>query len=184
MSKFHRAVNPLGPGRREEWRLCLGFLGYRVSNMGRVKNPRGELMNQGITRHGYVWCGGMGSVHRLVAKAFIPRIPGKPFVNHMDCRKTRNCVANLEWVTHKENCAHAAANGRYLPTTGENHWTRKTPDRRKIGELNGRAKLTAAQVKEIKYALAAQSLTEVGKRFGVTKQAIYRIRKGLNWRTI
>jgi len=46
-------------------------------------------------------------VHRLVSEAFIPRIPGKPAVNHIDGDRQNNKVENLEWVTYSENSQHA-----------------------------------------------------------------------------
>lgn len=56
------------------------------------------------------------SVHRLVATAFIPNPEGKPEVNHKDLDKLNNQDANLEWMTHAENLAHArAALGNWSP---------------------------------------------------------------------
>lgn len=49
--------------------------------------------------------------HRLVAEALIPNPDNKPYVNHKDGDKLNNHPSNLEWVSAKENTAHAVSYG-------------------------------------------------------------------------
>lgn len=59
-------------------------------------------------------------VHRLVARYFVPNPSHKPCVNHKDGNKMNNSSSNLEWVSHKENTAHALRMGLYrLPRKNE-----------------------------------------------------------------
>lgn len=43
------------------------------------------------------------TVHRLVAKAFIPNPEGLPEIDHINGDKTNNMVENLQWISHVEN---------------------------------------------------------------------------------
>ena len=51
-------------------------------------------------------------VHRLVAEAYLPNPDEKPIINHKDENKHNNSVANLEWVTAKENINYSVASRR------------------------------------------------------------------------
>ena len=43
------------------------------------------------------------SIHRLVAKTFLPNLDNKPVVDHIDNNIYNNCLSNLQWVTQREN---------------------------------------------------------------------------------
>lgn len=104
----------------EEFREIEGFDGwYYVSNYGNVVSLHDRAGHEPYkslhsNKQGYyaVTLSRNGKdrpflVHRLVAKAFIPEIEGKPEVNHKDCNKHNCYVGNLEWCTQAENVQHA-----------------------------------------------------------------------------
>lgn len=119
--------------KEEEWKDIEGYEGlYQVSSYGNVKGlahdttyvHRGNVVVRHFGEHlmklpnpgkdGYLSicltkCGvqKFHSIHRLVAKAFIPQIPGKPQVNHKDGNKQNNHVDNLEWMDSREQQLHA-----------------------------------------------------------------------------
>lgn len=98
----------------ENWKDIKGYEGmYQVSDCGRVKGLRfgKERLLVGIkNKDGYLQVNlykdgkqKTCSVHRLVARAFLPNPNGLPCVNHRDECKTSNVVTNLEWCSHKYN---------------------------------------------------------------------------------
>lgn len=106
----------------EEWKDIEGWEGiYQVSNLGRVKSLERKradgrtykeiIKKQGLNNKGYptVFLKANGrykncTVHRLVAKAFLLKVEGKEFVDHID-GNPKNCrVDNLRWCTFTENC--------------------------------------------------------------------------------
>lgn len=92
---------------------------YEVSSEGRVRrintlNSRRQvivdhptIIKPSISNAGYqvvTMESKVRSVHRLVAKAFIPNPNGLSDVDHLDGNKMNNRVSNLRWVTHQDNC--------------------------------------------------------------------------------
>lgn len=107
----------------EFWKDVFEYEGlYQVSTKGNLKsfrkNKTGILLRKFKTKKGYylVYLSKSPkikystSIHRLVAKAFIPNPENKPEVNHKKL-KSNNSLSNLEWATGKENIQHAIKNG-------------------------------------------------------------------------
>lgn len=89
-----------------------GAPGYFVSEEGVITGIRKKFIKCAINKKGYMVLrmpnvNFSQSVHRVVAKAFIPNPENKPEVNHKDGNKLNNNVSNLEWCTTKENIQHA-----------------------------------------------------------------------------
>lgn len=170
----------------ERWKWVHGYKGYyKVSTYGRVKSVdryvphsvlpsktqfvKGRIFKASPNEDGYPFvqlCNKrkiVGKpVHRLVAEAFIANPYNLPEVNHKDGDKTNNHVDNLEWCTHQGNEDHAVATG--LKVRGLKHH-------------NGR--LTKAQVRTIRQSNYGP--TRLGRKYGMTPQAIILIRKGKNY---
>ena len=105
----------------EIWKDIKGYEGlYQVSNLGRIKSLPRKSKNRIVKQEnikkpstlpkGYLqiclYKNGKvkySSIHRLVAKTFIPNPNKFPCVNHKDCNPKNNEVSNLEWITYKEN---------------------------------------------------------------------------------
>lgn len=118
----------------ERWKDVEEFEGlYQVSNLGRVRSCnrytphwaggqlliKGRILKQAATHEGYlrVNCcknckGYTRSVHRLVAKAFLPNPENLPQVNHKDCNPRNNNCENLEWCTLSYNVKYSHKHGK------------------------------------------------------------------------
>lgn len=115
--------------KNEKWLPVDGYDGiYEVSTMGRIKtlqrtfyDKKGNerIVKEKIRKPYTTWDGylrisfyGHGyqektTVHRAVAKAFIPNPNNLPIVNHKDGNRKNNSLDNLEWVSESENTLHS-----------------------------------------------------------------------------
>ena len=117
------------PNKMENWKTIEENPYYMISDLGNVqviKSSRRMILIP--DRKGYLRVGLSKncrkvnrSVHRLVAKAFIPNPENKTQINHKNSIKDDNRVDNLEWVTHQENMDHAVKNRVMKYNLGENN---------------------------------------------------------------
>lgn len=105
---------------------------YQASNLGRIKSVeriaykkyRGnrrvneKILKGSPNEEGYLkvhfktpFINKIFSIHRLVAKTFIPNPKNLPQINHKDGNKSNNNIDNLEWCTNEENQIHSWKTG-------------------------------------------------------------------------
>ena len=91
---------------------------YIITKDGKVINKKkGNILKPQLNGKGYLRVSigkQLKFVHRLVAEKYIPNPNNLPQVNHKDGNKLNNCVDNLEWVSNKDNRAHALKEGLHL----------------------------------------------------------------------
>jgi len=154
----------------EKWKDVIGYKGfYQVSNFGNVRKINGTILTQSNS-HGYRTVRltknklrKNGSVHRMVAEAFIPNPKKYLEINHIHPDKTLNTVVNLEWCSRLHNVQHANKNNL----------------------INYSKKLTENEVKEIR-KLTKKSLTnrEIACRFGISDSTVCEIKYKKTWRHV
>ena len=179
----------------EEWRSVVGYEGfYSVSSLGRVRRDHaatntyaGRILKPSPTHNGYL-CVPLSVpnrklirrfVHLLVSCAFIgPR--NRLEVNHKDTNKKNNRANNLEYVTSKENKAHASQFG--LMPHGDRHHSRLHPEHMPRGEQHVRAKLTNETVRQIRAAQG--TYRAIGKQLGVFHGTVGKVKRGEIWKHV
>lgn len=90
-----------------------GFTDFIACSDGRILNKDRKPIGAIPDGH-YIRVKGKDTskaIHIIIALMFIPNPESKPYVNHKDGNKKNNIVSNLEWVTQKENMAHARETG-------------------------------------------------------------------------
>lgn len=120
---------------RNDWRWVVGYEGlYAVSRQGEVRSmarragPRvikgGPLIQHPIRSYQTVTLTKDGksnrrTVHRLVARAFVPNPNNLPQINHKDENKSNNNVDNLEWCDAAYNLAYGSRQERINEKNGK-----------------------------------------------------------------
>lgn len=165
----------------EEWRWVSGYeWRYEVSSMGRFRShtarngcsPGLRVFKSG---YGYMMVSlsrGDGSkavqrrLHQLVLEAFVGPRPAGHGTRHLNSDKSDNRVENLVWGTDKDNAQDTLKHGT-----------------RASGETSNFAKLTNAQVMEIRQLLCdGVGRGDIGRRYGVAAQTIGTIANGKHWK--
>lgn len=162
----------------EEWRPVLDAPDYQISSLGRVRcavrrrylKP-GDLVSLNVLKDGRIFAeldGKKRSVHRLVCRAFHGDAPSLMHeVAHNNGNPANNAAGNVRWATHKENCADKKLHGTENPPRGEKQ---------------GRSKLRADQVKEIRRRIdCGEGVMAISREFRVSHGAIGLIKSGRNW---
>jgi hypothetical protein len=121
----------------ETWKDIEGYEGYyQVSSFGRIRGVdryvnnrpggtialiKGRVLRTVKNKNGYVFIplnrnGKRKSfkVHRLIAKAFIPKLKGKLYIDHINGIRDDNRLENLRWCTASENSRFSFRSGRIV----------------------------------------------------------------------
>jgi hypothetical protein len=121
----------------EIWKSVVGFEDYyEVSDLGNIRRKKSKRLRRVdyATIYPSVLLSVKGKhktlrIHRIVAKAFLPKKEGRDHINHINGNKQDNRVDNLEWVTQAENNLHSyRVLGKKSPMQG------KIPPNKKIIE--------------------------------------------------
>lgn len=157
----------------ERWRPVVGFDDlYEVSNMGRVRSRRRMLKPFLSLKGGYpqVTLSRVGkkylrNSHKLVAAAFIGPCPRGQEVRHRDGNASNPRLDNLRYGTRAENEADKVLHNKS-----------------NRGERHGMAKLTNADVSEIRSLVELNiSQRAIADQFGIHQSSVSKIAKGGRW---
>ncbi len=166
----------------EEWLSDAEFYpDYSGSTLGRLRrdisrgrsSKAGHILKYGLTKKGrykvQLWKDGVGrwfNVATVIARIFHGPCPKGKEVDHKNTNKLDDRVLNLHYVTHRENVDRAMAAG--VCPSGDDHYSRRNPEKLARGERNGNSKLTNAENEEMirRYA-AGETLIELGEAYGM-----------------
>ncbi len=176
---------------QEEWRPVPGYEGaVEASGLGRLRSVarrvrgRGagtrpieaQILRPSLNPSGYLVisvraAGGKATqktVHRLVAKSFLPAVPDDMQINHIDGDKQNNRISNLEVCTAAYNCQHRSS------VLGLNR-----------GSKNKGARLTE-ETAMLAVELIKSGVTqhEVARIIGVSRSTVSHVYYGITWKHV
>ena len=173
-----------------EWRVCPRFPAYEVSECGDVRRlitgplrPKGYRLKGTIDADGYLRYSFRdiegrkvhATAYRLVAEAFIGPAPSPQHeVAHNNGSRVSAHYGHLRWALRKENDDDTIVHGT-----------------NRVGERNGRAKITEADVRfiraeyrRVKLERIPGGLVALERRFDLHRATIVGIAKGDSWKHI
>lgn len=182
----------------ELWRPIVGWPGYEISSLGRVRSLarldtagqriRERILQPRLHSGGYLrvqLCSGKSKdffIHRLVLETFVgPCPPGKEGC-HNDGNRKNNTIANLRWDTRLENIRDKRKHG--TQPMGKNHYMARRPDWVKRGEKCPAAVLNSIDVERIRDLLRSKCTHQsIADWIGTIKREnVGMISRGLTWR--
>ena len=160
----------------KEWKQIPDYCGYYASKEGEIlslvkSKNKPRILKQIPTGEGHLYVFLYSGekmtkmfVHRAVLLAWVgPPADGQEG-RHLDDNGENNVLENLAWGSRQENVDDKKRNGG-MP----------------IGERSGTAKLTEAQVLEIRRRVGKEPLRSLAKEYGVSHTAIRRAANGTKW---
>jgi hypothetical protein len=154
---------------------------YSIDTQGTIyshKNNKTRILKPMLWSSGYLYVNFYPkgkqkphSIHRLVAKTFLPTWDESLEVNHINGVKTDNRLCNLEMVTKAENALHAHKIGLRVARDMQ-------------GEKHPSHKLTDSDINSIKNLLDSNAMYhwEIAAMYGVSRSLISSISRGESWK--
>jgi len=167
-----------------QWSDTHFSINHQVSSTGLIRNKKsGRLLKPWKNSKGYyvvrLSLGGKNKfVHRIVAFAFIPMIPGKLIINHKNGIPSDNRVENLEWCDKSYNFHHAVKIGLCDGKPNIGHINSQ-------GSKHGASKLKESDIiKMRKLREEGLTLKQISDKFNIAFQTVHKIVTNQRWKHV
>lgn len=165
-----------------DWIPIKEFDGYYINKTGQVKSTRNfkgtkeKILKGSKNQQGYKTITMIKNkkvytktLHRLLAKTFIPNPHNYPCINHIDGNRLNNSLDNLEWCTYGHNNKEA-----YRIGLKKGAWCNKK------NEKHPASKRVIQYDLEGNYLKTWESGTEVERQLGISISSISQCCSGIN----